>query len=276
MKCVSGKRNGTSNTFIMFKVLVSTLDAGHEDYCRELITQANHMAPVNGIFSLAMVLNDRLFINQTLESWDEAMQAKVPSITNLDTLSRQLCPHLQYFVAFSSKTSGRGSAGQTNYGYANSYMERVCEQRRESGLPALCVQWGAIGDVGVFADNFDSEEVHSRGIGGTVPQRIHSCLSLLNHFLRSEHTIVGSLLRHEYKASAGPKTGEKGGIASMVCNILGKYHYQEWQKVLKPRGCLNIFPKGGLKVNFFHDPLQKISFTSLIQLNIISIKLVSA
>ena len=241
----------------MFKVLVSTLDAGHEDYCRELITEANHMAPVNGIFSLAMVLNDRLFINQTLESWDEAMQAKVPSITNLDTLSRKLCPHLQYFVAFSSKTSGRGSAGQTNYGYANSFMERVCEQRRESGLPALCVQWGAIGDVGVFADNFDSEEVHSRGIGGTVPQRIHSCLSLLNHFLRSEHTIVGSLLRHEYKTSAGPKTGEKGGIASMVCNILGKYHNREWPRVLKPRGCLDIFPRGWLGSTFFMTHCKK-------------------
>jgi hypothetical protein len=38
-------------------------------------------------------------------------------------------------VVFSSITSGRGNVGQTNYGYANSVMERICEQRKKNGLP---------------------------------------------------------------------------------------------------------------------------------------------
>ena len=38
------------------------------------------------------------------------------------------------FVVFSSVSCGRGNAGQTNYGYANSVMERVVEARNADGL----------------------------------------------------------------------------------------------------------------------------------------------
>jgi fatty acid synthase len=53
----------------------------------------------------------------------------------------------RYFVIFSSVSCGRGNAGQTNYGMANSIMERICERRKHDGFPALAIQWGAIGDV---------------------------------------------------------------------------------------------------------------------------------
>lgn len=54
---------------------------------------------------------------------------------NLDIASRTLCPTLDYFVAFSSVSCGRGNAGQSNYGFANSTMERICEMRQSVGLP---------------------------------------------------------------------------------------------------------------------------------------------
>jgi fatty acid synthase len=57
---------------------------------------------------------------------------------------------LHWFVVFSSVSSGRGNAGQANYGFANSGMERICEKRAEEGLPGLAIQWGAIGDVGLI------------------------------------------------------------------------------------------------------------------------------
>lgn len=50
-------------------------------------------------------------------------------------VTREACPELDYFVAFSSVSCGRGNAGQSNYGFANSTMERICEQRRHDGLP---------------------------------------------------------------------------------------------------------------------------------------------
>lgn len=53
-------------------------------------------------------------------------------------------------MVFSSVSCGRGNAGQTNYGMANSIMERICEKRKTDGYPALVVQWGAVGDVSYF------------------------------------------------------------------------------------------------------------------------------
>lgn len=50
-------------------------------------------------------------------------------------VTRQKCPELDYFVVFSSVSCGRGNAGQSNYGFANSTMERICEQRRHDGFP---------------------------------------------------------------------------------------------------------------------------------------------
>ena len=45
------------------------------------------------------------------------------------------------------------SAFKSNYGWSNSSMERIIEQRREDGYPGIAIQWGAIGDVGVILEN---------------------------------------------------------------------------------------------------------------------------
>ncbi len=83
---------------------------------------------------------------------------------------------------------GRGNAGQTNYGYANSVLERICELRRKDGLHGLAIQWGPIGDVGVLADN----EISS--LARIVKQRILSCLEVLDKFLQSSHSILSSIV----------------------------------------------------------------------------------
>lgn len=73
--------------------------------------------------------------NQTLENFKEVLDPKVLGSVHLDNWSRTLCKALDWFVVFSSVTSGRGNAGQPNYGYANSFMERICEQRQSDGIP---------------------------------------------------------------------------------------------------------------------------------------------
>ncbi|CAG2102302.1 unnamed protein product [Medioppia subpectinata] len=201
-------------------VMISTLNASDPKECEQLMAGCEKEAPVAGIFCLAMVLSDGLFTNQTEKSMQKVFEPKIDAIKNLDTISRKLCPHLQYFVAFSSVSGGRGNAGQTNYGLANVYMQEVCESRRRQGLHGLAIQWGAIADVGVVTEHF-SPDVQS--IGATVPQRIHSCLSLMNHFLRSDDTVVSSLLRFEMKKPMD-STAKRDGVSDVVWligNILG-------------------------------------------------------
>ena len=113
---------------------VSTLNLTSMGGTQQLIDEANSKGPVGGVFNLALVLKDAFIENQTPETFRECCEPKLEGLMNLDKVTREKCPQLDYFVAFSSLTSGRGNAGQTNYGYANSGMERVCELRRADGL----------------------------------------------------------------------------------------------------------------------------------------------
>lgn len=75
--------------------------------------------------------------NQTAADFASVCKPKVDGTKFLDSVSRKLCPELDYFVAFSSVSCGRGNVGQANYGLANSAMERICEARQAAGLPGV-------------------------------------------------------------------------------------------------------------------------------------------
>lgn len=128
-------------------IQISTADITTENGCTNLLKEANTLGPVKAIFNLAVVLRDAIIENQNVEKYIESFGPKAIAVEHLDHLTRQLCPSLTDFVVFSSVSCGRGNAGQTNYGMANSVMERICEQRKLDGYPALAIQWGAIGEV---------------------------------------------------------------------------------------------------------------------------------
>lgn len=169
--------------------------------------------PIAGIFNLAVALHDAIFENQTPEKFLQSFMPKAIATRYLDQLSRVLCPNLQYFVIFSSASCGRGNAGQSNYGMANSIMERIIERRCSEGLPGKAIQWGAIGEVGLVAemaqDKIDLEIV------GTVQQRIAACLNVLDELLSVPNPIVSSMV------VAQKHLGTKMNIIESVLYILG-------------------------------------------------------
>ncbi|GBN31586.1 Fatty acid synthase, partial [Araneus ventricosus] len=140
-------------------IIVSKLNAAKMDDAKALLKMAAEIKPVAAIFNLALVHRDAFMENQTVENFKEVYEPKVTSTLNLDAASRELCPELDWFVCFSSVSCGRGNAGQSNYGYANSVMERICEERSKEGLSGLAIQWGAIGDVGVIEVTVGSDVV---------------------------------------------------------------------------------------------------------------------
>lgn len=93
-------------------------------------------------------MQDNLFENQNIDSFQNVANPKAVATVLLDKLSRIMCPHLKHFVVFSSIVCGYGNAGQSNYGFANSVMERICEIRRNEGLPGLAIEWAGVADVG--------------------------------------------------------------------------------------------------------------------------------
>lgn len=97
-------------------------------------------------------------------------------------------------------------------------MERVCEKRRYDGLPGLAVQWGAIGDVGVVLETMgDNDTV----IGGTLPQRILSCLNVLDLFLCQQQPVMSSFVLAE-KMVVKSDSGSQKNLVDAVAHILGE------------------------------------------------------
>lgn len=198
-------------------VVVAGKDPSKEEDCKDILKAASDMGPIDGVFNLAVVLKDSIWENQTEETFEESFRGKAWATKMLDKLTRKLCPQLRYFVVFSSVSCGRGNAGQTNYGMSNSVMERICEERRADGLSALAVQWGTIGDVGLVAEM--QEDHRELVIAGTLQQRISSCIQELDHFLRSDCTIVSSMVVAEKRAGGAGATD----MVDTVLNIMGNY-----------------------------------------------------
>ncbi|KAF5284901.1 hypothetical protein FQA39_LY16856 [Lamprigera yunnana] len=218
-------RSGVKNGYQAFKIAhwkkyevvthISTADVTTEEGCVRLMDEANKLGPVECIFNLAVVLKDAILENQTEDNFKTAFAPKALATKYLDAVSRNMCPMIRKFVVFSSIVSGRGNAGQTNYGMANSAMERICENRKSDGFPALAVQWGAIGDVGLVAEMLELQQEIE--IGGVLQQRISSCLTVLDTFLNQDNPIVSSMMVGEKKRN----TSAFGSVIDCVMNILG-------------------------------------------------------
>uniref|UniRef100_A0A8C2HV47 Fatty acid synthase n=1 Tax=Cyprinus carpio TaxID=7962 RepID=A0A8C2HV47_CYPCA len=220
----SGIRNGYQAKRVRewqamgIQVLVSTSDVSSMAGTERLINEACRLGPVGGIFHLAMVLKDGVLENLTPQHFTDVNKPKYGGTINLDSVTRQKCPELQHFVVFSSVSCGRGNAGQSNYGFANSTMERVCEQRRHDNLPGLAIQWGAIGDVGVVLETMGGNDAV---IGGTLPQRMSSCLEVLDRFLCQQRPVMSSfVLAEKVVVAKGEGSGQRD-LVEAVAHILG-------------------------------------------------------
>jgi acyl carrier protein len=81
---------------------------------------------------------------------------------------------------------------------ANTWLEALAKLRRAAGLPATCVRWGAIDDVGFLARNEDIKNALLGRMGGSA---ISSSLALgmLESFLRNDRSGSG-VLELDWKA----------------------------------------------------------------------------
>ncbi|XP_072763442.1 fatty acid synthase-like [Anoplolepis gracilipes] len=219
-------RNGIKNGYQQSRVtlwqsygvniqIVTTADTSKYEDCKFLLKFAEEQGPVDAIFNLAVVIQDCIFNNQSQQTFKDCFVSKAWTTKIMDELSRTICPQLRHFVVFSSISCGRGNPGQTNYGMANSVMERICERRMKEGLHGLAIQWGAIGDVGVVADM--QEDNKELVIAGTLQQGIFSCLDTLEELLLQDRTIISSMIVAEKKG----KSGRTIILLEAFANIMG-------------------------------------------------------
>ncbi|MCB9680977.1 MAG: SDR family NAD(P)-dependent oxidoreductase [Alphaproteobacteria bacterium] len=144
------------------KVLVEAVDIGDPTQVANLFRYLDRKVPVRGILHAAGVLADGPVLGMDRERFYKVFGAKVDGAWNLHraTVDRDL----DAFVLFSSVTSILGAPGQVNYAAANAFMDALAWRRQADGLPAVSINWGPWGEIGMAARL--SELMASRGMGG--------------------------------------------------------------------------------------------------------------
>ncbi|WP_319412733.1 SDR family NAD(P)-dependent oxidoreductase [uncultured Cohaesibacter sp.] len=145
-------------------LMVKPCDVSNETALKTLLEDLRKDRPISGVMHMAAVLDDVLLANMSDEQIDKVLGPKVIGSDNLDRATRQ--DDLDYFWLFSSVSVLIGNPGQANYVAANSYMDGLARKRRQEGLPALAVGWGAITDVGILARDKQTAEILARTTGG--------------------------------------------------------------------------------------------------------------
>jgi short-subunit dehydrogenase len=107
---------------------------------------AETLPPVGGVVNGAMVLEDRVFSQMSLETLQRVMNPKTVGSKNLDMVFNS--PDMDFFVMTSSFAAIGGHAGQSNYAAANMYMNGLAADRRRRGLPGSVLNIGVIYGLG--------------------------------------------------------------------------------------------------------------------------------
>ncbi len=157
-----------------------------EDIRRVIDDIGAQQPPLRGVFHAAGVLDNSALLNLTLAQIDHVLTAKAYGSWLLH--SHTMGHPLDYFVLYSSIASLFGAAGQANHAAANTFMDKLAQQRAAEGLPALSINWGAWDEVGsVMA--YDAEKLlSSQGIGIMPPSE---GIAVLEYLLSQPASQVG-------------------------------------------------------------------------------------
>jgi acyl transferase domain-containing protein/acyl carrier protein len=126
--------------------------------------------PLRGIIHAAGVLDDGVLMQLTAPQFERVLAPKLCGAWNLHTLTQEQA--LDFFVLFSSVASVLGSPGQGNYAAANAFLDALAHHRHASRLPALSINWGPWGQVGLASVQANrGERLAYRGMGSLTPSQ---------------------------------------------------------------------------------------------------------
>ncbi|GAA0463438.1 type I polyketide synthase [Streptomyces stramineus] len=155
---------------------------------RRLIEEADAEGrPLRGVVHSAMHVDDGLLTTLTDERIRAVLAPKMAGGAVLDALTRDRDLHL--FLVYSSVTGTIGHVSQSAYVAGNLYLEALTRRRRQEGLSATAIAWGALGEAGYVARN-KLEEVMTRvGIESVLP---HEAFETVEEFLTGGLDVAGT------------------------------------------------------------------------------------
>jgi acyl transferase domain-containing protein/tryptophanase/acyl carrier protein len=139
------------------EVLYLLSDVSRREDVENLINETrSRFGEINGIIHSAGVVRDSYIRNKTTEEMSAVLAPKVDGTLHLDELTKD--ERLDFFVMFSSLAAVTGNPGQSDYGFANAFMDSFAAERerlRAAGArsgKSLSVNWSLWADGGMKPD----------------------------------------------------------------------------------------------------------------------------
>ncbi len=144
-------------------VRIEPLDVADLGALQALLTRHDAAAypPIRGVIHAAGVALPQLLAQMSPSDFNAVMPAKLHGAWNLHRAFEGR--PLDFFTLFSSVASVVISMGQGNYAAANAGLDALAHWRRAQGLPAVSINWGPWGDVGMATQLDLLKYFHSRG-----------------------------------------------------------------------------------------------------------------
>ncbi|CAI3954351.1 Acyl carrier protein (AcpP) (PDB:1ACP) [Commensalibacter communis] len=173
-------------------ITVHQMQADIVDYnsIKSVIEQATQLdVPLKGVFHCAAVIDDGVITNLDNERLSKVILPKAQGAWNLHELTKDM--ELDHFVLFSSATNLLGNIGQAAYVSANFFLDALAKYRKQIGLPALAIEWGAIDGGSMYQK--DSRAAKNFETIGVTPIPIKEALSTISLLWKADQPCVGVL-----------------------------------------------------------------------------------
>lgn len=125
---------------------------------------ATKLPPIRGVVQGAMVLQDSILEQMTIDQYNSAVGPKVQGTWNLH---QQLGSDLDFFIMLSSLAGVIGYASQSNYTAGGAFQDALARYRTANGLPGVAIDLGVIKAVGYVAEH-ESVQARLTRIGHTT------------------------------------------------------------------------------------------------------------
>ncbi|GLB08646.1 type I Iterative Polyketide synthase (PKS) [Aspergillus tubingensis] len=136
--------------------------------------------PIGGVVQASMALNEAIWSDMPHNAWNATMGPKVQGTWNLHNALRQdgRDTQLDFFVMTSSISGTIGTATESNYCAANSFLDAFARYRNHLGLLAISIGYGMISEVGYLHEHPDIEALMKRG--GVHPINEDELIQIMN------------------------------------------------------------------------------------------------
>jgi acyl transferase domain-containing protein/acyl carrier protein len=142
--------------------------------------------PIRGLVHSAGLIEDTLILRMTQENFHAISRAKIFGAWLLHQHLKSV--PLDFFVLFSSATSLVGWVGQGNYAAGNAFLDALSHYRHSLGMPAMTINWGLWGDVGMIARERRSGELRDKGM---IPIPARAGLEIFERLLAVQPAQIG-------------------------------------------------------------------------------------